>query len=128
MVYVSVMVIITVTGCLTARNKKPHQKGRASTCKRRRKQVMCKSSQKHKSIISDLCCVVQVRLFRASKKTSRQSKLIPPIADRLPRVERIKTDIILTCILGVVLFINNLRKKSLERAGVNYTLKNLKAS
>ena len=79
-------------------------------------------------ISSSVYSPVQVRLFRAGKKTSRQSKLIPPIADRLPRVERIKTDIILTCILGVVLFINNLRYIRPKGTGVNYYLKNLKAS
>ena len=72
--------------------------------------------------------VLQVRLFRAGKKTSRQTKLFPQIADRLPRVERIKTDIILTCILGVVLQISNLRYIRPKGTGVNYYLKNLKAS
>ena len=39
-----------------------------------------------------LCQAVQVRLFRASKKTSNSGEPASPIADSSPSCERIKTD------------------------------------
>ena len=66
---------------------------------------------------------VQVRLFRSGKQTRSDLNEMTPIADRCPGTERIKTDIILTCIPGVVLLINNLRVILPFVAGVSFCLK-----
>ena len=84
--------------------------------------------QKNGHSISNPFTIVQVRLFRSGKQTRSELSELTPIADRCPGIERIKTDIILTCIPGVVLLINNLREKSHASAGVNCGLNKLKAS
>ena len=71
---------------------------------------------------------VQVRLFRSGKQTRSDLNEMTPIADRCPGIERIKTDIILTCIPGVVLFINNLREILPLWQGSRFVFKNLKES
>ena len=65
---------------------------------------------------------IQVRPFRTGKQTSSELSELTPMADRCAGTERIKTDIILTCIPDVVLLINNLRDSLPEWAGVSLCL------
>jgi len=66
------------------------------------------------------CQVVQVRPFRARKKTSISSEPAPPMADKCKGIERIKTDYnsYLYTLCGlIVLNINNLYEIALIGAG-----------
>ena len=73
------------------------------------------------------CLVIQVGLFRASKKTSISGEPASPIADSIPRCERIKTDYnscMYTWCRLIVLYYNNLYEFARLARGMVVSLKN----
>ena len=93
---------------------------------------MCKSLKEHESIIPNNPFVsidVQVRRFRASKKTSNSGEPASPNADRCKSIERIKTDYnsyLYTLCRLIVLYINNLYEIVRLARGMVSSLKNIK--